>query len=366
MKLPDLKKLPAAARFIIFLAALYTFLLSIELLGAGFKGLGGSFANTLFSLTATPLAGLFIGLLVTSIWQSSSSTTSVVVGLVACGSLDIAHAIPIIMGANIGTTVTSTIVSFVHITRKQEFERAFPAAMVHDVFNVLTVSVLMPIELAFHPLAWGSGQLARAFEGIGGLKLANPLQIITSPPLDGICRLSRGIGWIELVVALVLLFGALALMVKMLRSLVSHRFEVVLDKYLFGSASRAFLLGLAFTSIIQSSSVTISMAVPLAGAGLLTLRQLFPYVLGANIGTTVTAILAALVTGSVAAVQVAFAHTLFNCFGTCIWYPLRIVPLSIARWIGGFCARHRVFAIAAVVTVFFAIPLVALILLRRI
>jgi solute carrier family 34 (sodium-dependent phosphate cotransporter) len=366
MKLPDYTKLPTAVRVVIFFAALYVFLLSIELLGTGFKGLGGGFANTLFALTSTPLAGLFIGLLVTSIWQSSSSTTSVVVGLVACGSLDITHAIPIIMGANIGTTVTSTIVSFVHITRRQEFERAFPAAMVHDIFNVLTVLTLMPLELAFHPLGWGSGVLARAFQGVGGLNIASPLQIITGPPLDGVCRLARGIGWVELVVALVLLFGALKVMVDMIRSLISRRFELVLDKYLFGNPVRAFMLGLAFTSIVQSSSVTISLVVPMAGAGLLTLEQLFPYALGANIGTTVTALLAALVTGSVAAVQVAFAHTLFNAFGTAIWYTLRVVPITLARWIGGFCSRHRAFAIVAVVTVFFAIPLVAVILLRRI
>ena len=365
MKLPDYKKSPTVVRIIIFLAGLYVFLLSIELMGLGFCGLGSGFTHTLFSLTATPLTGLFIGLLVTSICQSSSSTTSVVVGLVACGSLDITHAIPIVMGANIGTTVTSTIVSFAHIGRRQEFERAFPAAMVHDVFNILSVLVLLPLEAAFHPLARGSALLAQAFKGVGGLSVSSPLQFVTGPPLQGISRLVGRIAWVELAVALVLLFAALKVMVDMLRSLISRRFEVILDKYLFGNAGRAFLLGLFFTALVQSSSVTISMAVPLAGAGLLTLRQLFPYALGANIGTTVTAVLAALVTGSVAAVQVAFAHTLFNTFGTCIWYPLRIVPLTIAGWLGGFCARHRLFAVLFVIIVFFAIPLVAVLLLRR-
>ena len=366
MKLPDLKRLPPVVRITLFLAGLYGFLLSIELLGAGFRGLGAGFTHTLFSLTATPITGLFIGMLVTSVCQSSSSTTSVVVGLVACGSLDITHAIPMVMGANIGTTVTSTIVSFGHVSRRQEFERAFPAAMVHDIFNVLSVLVLLPIEVAFHPLARGSALLARAFQDVGGLSVSSPLQFVTGPPLAAISRLVGRIPLVELAVALVLLFGALKVMVDMLRSLVSRRFEIVLDKYLFGHASRAFLLGLAFTALVQSSSVTMSMAVPLAGAGLLTLRQLFPYALGVNIGTTVTSVLAALVTGSVAAVQVAFAHTLFNTFGAITWYPLRIVPLTLARWLGGFCARHRVFAVLFVTIVFFAIPLVAVILLRRI
>ncbi len=365
MKLPDLKRLPTVVRIILFLAALYVFLLSIELMGAGFRGLGAGFAHTLFSLTATPLTGLFIGMLVTSICQSSSSTTSVVVGLVACGSLDINHAIPIVMGANIGTTVTSTLVSFAHVGRRQEFERAFPAAMVHDIFNVLSVLVLLPLEVAFHPLARVSALLARTFKDVGGLSVSSPLQFVTGPPLEGIRHLVGRMPLIELTVALVLLFGALKIMVDMLRSLVSRRFEVILDKYLFGNAGRAFMLGLFFTALVQSSSVTISMAVPLAGAGLLTLRQLFPYALGANVGTTVTSVLAALVTGSVAAVQVAFAHTLFNGLGAIVWYPLRVVPLTLAGWLGRFCARHRAFAVFLVITVFFAIPLVAVILLRR-
>ncbi|MBN2465460.1 Na/Pi symporter, partial [candidate division WOR-3 bacterium] len=174
MKLPNYRKLPTVARIIFFFAALYVFLLSIELLGAGFRGLGAGFARALFSLTATPLTGLFVGMLATSICQSSSSTTSVVVGLVACGSLDINHAIPIVMGANIGTTVTSTIVSFAHVGRRQEFERAFPAAMVHDIFNFLSVIALLPLEAAFHPLARGSAFLARTFQDVGGLSVSSP------------------------------------------------------------------------------------------------------------------------------------------------------------------------------------------------
>ncbi len=365
MKLPNLSRLPPVVRILLFALGLYVFLLSIELLGEGFKGLGAGFAHTLFSLTAVPLAGLFVGILATAICQSSSSTTSIVVGLVACGSLDISHAIPVVMGANIGTTVTNTLVSFAHVTRRQEFERAFPAAIMHDIFNILTVALLLPLETATGVLARSSGWLARSFTGVGGLEFASPLRLVTAPARDGIGRLVGGVPLVELALALVLLFGALKLMVDMIRSLTSRRLEVVVDKYLFGSALRAFLIGLFFTAIVQSSSVTMSIAVPLAGAGLLTLRQMFPYALGANIGTTVTSLLAALVTGSPAAVQVAFAHTLFNAFGTVVWYPLRIVPLTLARWVGGFCARHRVIAVVYVLVVFFAIPLLGVILLRR-
>jgi sodium-dependent phosphate cotransporter len=365
VKLPDLKKLPQPVRIVLFVVALYVFLLSIELLGDGFKGLGAGFANTLFTLTANPLSGLFVGILATSLVQSSSSTTSVVVGLVACGTLDISHAIPIVMGANIGTTITNTLVSFAHVTRKQEFERAFPAAVVHDIFNILSVLVLLPLEATFHPLERASALLARVFTGVGGFTFASPLKVATEPCAAFVSRLSGGLPAVVLVVSLVLLFSALKLMVDMMRSLLSRRIELVVDKYLFGNAARAFLVGLSFTAIVQSSSATTSIAVPMAGAGLLTLRQIFPYALGANVGTTVTAILASLVTGSPGAIQIAFAHLLFNILGSAVWYPLKAVPIRLAQLWGKFCSNHRVWAIVYIVVVFFAIPLLAVILLRR-
>lgn len=352
-------------RIAIFAAALYVFLLSITLLGDGFKGLGGGFAATLLSVTAAPIAGLFVGILATSLVQSSSSTTSLVVGLVAAGTLDIEHAIPLIMGANIGTTITNTLVSFAHATRRQEFERAFPAAVIHDIFNILSVIVLLPVEIMFHPLARVSGILARAFTDVGGFTFVSPLKFVTKPVAHAVGKLVGGHPLVILILSLVLLFGALKFIVDMMRSLISRRIELVVDKYLFGNAAKAFLVGLAFTAIVQSSSATLSIAVPLAGAGLLTLRQIFPYSIGANIGTTVTAILAALVTGSVGAIQIAFAHLCFNIFGTVIWYPLKVVPITTARWWGRFCARRRVWALVYTGVVFFAIPLLVVILTRR-
>jgi sodium-dependent phosphate cotransporter len=365
VKFPDLKKLPAGVRIALFVVALYVFLLSIELLGSGFKGLGSGFAQTLFSITATPLSGLFVGILATSLVQSSSSTTSVVVGLVACGTLDIQHAVPIIMGANIGTTVTNTLVSFAHVTRRQEFERAFPAAVVHDIFNLLSVAVLLPLEILFHPLERASAVLAQTFTGVGGVTFTSPLKLITKPVGQALEGLVGNMPVIVLILSLVLLFAALKLMVDMMRSLISRRIELVVDKYLFGNAAKAFLVGLLLTAVVQSSSATTSIAVPMAGAGLLTLYQIFPYALGANIGTTVTAILASLVTGSLAGMQIAFAHLLFNIFGTVIWFPLRAVPIGLARLWGRFCSRNRVWAVVYTAIVFFAIPLLVIIISRR-
>ena len=135
------------------LAILYLFLVSIGMIGAGFKGLGRGFAEQLMSGNAAPIIGLFIGILATSLIQSSSTTTSIVVGMVAAGTfgedpmIAVATAIPYIMGANIGTSITNTIVSLGHIVNKNEFRRAFEASIVHDFFNVLSVLILFPLQL---------------------------------------------------------------------------------------------------------------------------------------------------------------------------------------------------------------------------
>ena len=141
-------KLNSAAKILLIAFFLYFFLVSIGLMERAFKGFGAGFAENLIRTTSNPFVGLFIGLLTTSIIQSSSTTTSIVVGMVGCGVLTVGNAVPIIMGANIGTTVTNTLVSLGHFTRRDEFRRAFSAATVHDFFNLICVAVMFPLELA--------------------------------------------------------------------------------------------------------------------------------------------------------------------------------------------------------------------------
>ena len=352
-------------RVIVLISALYIFLLSIKLLGISLKLFGADFSTQLIQTTQNPFVGLFIGILVTSIIQSSSATTSIVVGFVAVKILSISNAIPIVMGANIGTTVTNTLVSMGHITRKTEFSRAFPAAIVHDIFNILSVLVFFPLEIKFGIIEKVSLFLAKGFQGIGGLTVTSPLKIITSPIAH---LIANGLGSKPIIIlplALVLLFISLKFLADMVRALVSRKMELTLDRYLFGTPQKSFLFGLLLTAVIQSSSVTTSLIVPLVGAGLLTLRKIFPYTLGANMGTTVTAILASLVTGVLPGVQIAFSHLLFNILGTLLWYPLKILPITLAERLGDFIAKKRFFALIFVGLIFFLIPIILIILTRR-
>jgi len=160
---------------------LYFFLVSIGLMGAAFKGFGKKFAENLLATTSNPFVGLFIGILATSIVQSSSTTTSIVVGIVASGVLTIGNAIPIIMGANIGTTVTNMFVSLGHITRREEFKRAITGAAVHDYFNLICVIIMFPLELATGFLQKTATALAHVFMNFGGIKFTSPIKIITKP-----------------------------------------------------------------------------------------------------------------------------------------------------------------------------------------
>jgi sodium-dependent phosphate cotransporter len=343
---------------------LYLFLFSLELMGTSLKMFGEGLAETLIATTTNPLVGLFIGVLATSIIQSSSTTTSIVVGLVAGGVLNVTNAIPIIMGANIGTSVTNLLVSMTQIKREAEFRRALSAAIVHDFFNVLAVLVLFPLQYFTNFLGHAATFLGEKFQNIGGLDFLSPVKALTKPPVEVLKGFFGNIPWLLLVLSFIFLILALTRMVKSLKILVVKKAEAWFDRYLFKTAFRALLVGLLLTAMVQSSSITTSLAVPMAGAGLLTLIQIFPYTLGANIGTTVTAILAALVTGNLSAIIVAFSHLLFNISGMIVWWPFKFVPISMAEKFAEIAVKHKIVVILYIVVVFFLIPILVIVILR--
>lgn len=366
----------AIGRSVLFFLMLYLFLLSIKLMGGGLELLGADFVRSLFTSIRNPFVGLLVGILATSVLQSSSATTSMVVGLMgSAAGMDVAIAIPIIMGANIGTTVTNTIVSMAHITRREEFRRAFGGAIVHDLFNVLTVLVLFPLEYYTHILQRVAEAMSAAFSGMGGMAVGSPITAVTEPIVEAMkCTLVNILkypewyaGALMLALAFVILFTALTFMVKLARRAIVGRVETVFD-FLFERAAMALLFGMFLTALVQSSSITTSLVVPLVGAGVLTIEQIYPYTLGANMGTTVTALIAALATvgtGATAGLTIAFSHLLFNIVGISIFYPLRVIPISLARGFAGLVAKGRAYALVWLAITFYLIPLVLILISRR-
>lgn len=339
--------------------ALYLFIVGVGGMGEAFKLFGKDFATRLLTATSNPITALCLGVLATSLVQSSSTSTSIIVGMVAAGAVSGQAAVYMIMGANIGTTITCMLVSLGHMHRPRELERAFAVASLHCFFNLLTVAVLLPLEWSTGILSGAAAYCADAFQDIGGMRLSNPLKAGTQPVIDLIAVICFKNGWIMLVATVALTFGMLVAIVKTLRSLVLHKVEAFFDTHLFRNSGRAMFFGLVLTFAVQTSSVPTALVVPLAGAGILRLMQVYPFCLGSNLGTTMTAMLAALATGSDVAIVAAFAHLLFNVFGILMVWPIpaiRRVPMHVAEFMGAWAARNRMVPVVAIALIFFILP----------
>jgi sodium-dependent phosphate cotransporter len=347
------------------------FLLGVKGLSAGFRLLGDDLVQGFFVATENPFIGLIVGLLTTTLFQSSSVTTAMIVALVAApeNPLPLLNAVPMIMGANIGTTVTATIVSLAHLGRQDEFQRAFPIAICHDIFNYLTVLILLPLEMAFGTLRRTAAWLAGFLGGIRGVDYDGPLDTALSIGLSPILTVAEFFFSTEAPRALfltivggLLIFFALFSLVKVLRALVNTRVESAVNGVLGRSAVVSILVGVLVTVMVQSSSITTSVLVPLGAAGLLRLEQAFPVTIGANLGTTVTALLAAMaVSGQNAAagLQIALVHLLFNFSGLFLIYPVRSIrklPLDAARVVTRVAVRSRKLTVLWVFILFYGLP----------
>ena len=367
------QKLRQGLKIFSVILLLYVFLLSIKLLGTSFQLFGKGFAEQLITSYSNPFLGLFTGILATSLIQSSSTITSLIVGLVGGGVIPIAYAIPMIMGANVGTTITNTLVSLTFVTRKEDFRRAFAGATVHDFFNLCTIVVFFPLEINFHIIQKTALFLTNLFEGVGGISVTSPLKLIIDPVVKSFKHLLTDIasfpdtlaGIVMLVLAVVVIASSLIYLVKTMRSLTVRHTESFVDRYLFRNTVSAMTLGLALTIVVQSSSVTTSFIVPLVASGVISLERAYPYTLGANVGTTFTAILASLATVTAisglgintAGVTIAFAHFTFNVYGIAVFYPLRRIPIFCARLLSDLAARSKKWALIYVVVLFFILPL---------
>jgi sodium-dependent phosphate cotransporter len=360
-------------RAALVIALLYLFLVGVNGLGAGFRALGEGVLESFFSATENPFIGLMVGILATTLVQSSSVTTAMIVGLVAAPlhPLPLENAVPMIMGANIGTTVTNTIASLAHIARKEEFRRAFAVATVHDFFNYMAVVVLLPLELLTGFLQRSAEALASLLQGMSGADYESPITGAIKAggiPLEGALGLAFGSGRAMavayIVVSAALIFATLLGIVRVMRSSMQSRVEALVSRALARSPLIAMAVGVIATVMVQSSSITTSLLVPLAGAGVLTLRQAFPVTLGANVGTTVTALLAALAAtdeNARAGLVIALVHLNFNLVATVLVYPyapIRAIPMRLARGLADLAVRSRVVAIGYVIALFYVVPVI--------
>lgn len=247
-----------------FLGGLGLFLFSIKYMGDGLQlSAGDRLRYILDKYTTNPFLGVLTGILVTALIQSSSGTTVITIGLVAAGFLNLRQAIGIIMGANVGTTVTSFIIGF----------------------NLSAYS--LPIIF------------------VGSFLLF----FVKNEKLNNLGRVLFGFGGI---------FFALKLMSGSFVPLRSSKIFMDLMVDLSHSSILGVLVGTVLTVIIQSSSATIGILQGLFAENLIPLNATLPILFGDNIGTTITAILACVGSTNLAK-RVALSHVLFNVIGTIIF-----------------------------------------------
>ncbi|XP_071487781.1 sodium-dependent phosphate transport protein 2A-like [Diadema antillarum] len=404
-------------RWCLLLAFLYLFVCSLDILSLGFSLIGGAAAGAVIAnndLLINPLCGLMIGVLVTVLVQSSSTSTSVVVAMVSARVLTVGHAIPIIMGTNIGTAITNTLVAFGQVKEQDEFRRAFSCAAVHDLFNCMTVVVLLPVEMATSYLEVMTKAVVESFNFHETNTTVEFLKVITSPltrcivqvnndaifyiaegydsrnidillrctnETGATCEYNHLFAWTSLsdvevgfIVLAMAIFGTsvcLLVTVKLLNSFLRGGIARVVEKFInadfpgylaFLTGYVAMLIGAVCTIVVQSSSIFTSVLTPLAGLGLLSLERMYPLTLGSNIGTTLTGIIAALASNGGEledTLQIALCHFFFNITGILIWYPvpfLRVIPVKLAEMLGNKTAKYRWFAILYVAVVFLLLP----------
>jgi sodium-dependent phosphate cotransporter len=348
----------------------YLILVAVAAVSDGFKGFSGGAAGAaeIFSVASNPFVALLLGIFSTAVVQSSSTVTSVIVGLVA-GGLPMSMAIPMVLGANLGTTITNTLVSMGHIRNRDEFRRAFAAATMHDFFNLTAVAIFMPLELMFGVLSRSAEALASLISGGSNLSMQGMdfMKALTSPALDLIDAITaflpgKGPALATIVIGILLILGCVTWLGKILKAVLVGRAKEVLHKALGHGPMTGIASGTLVTIMVQSSSTTTSMLVPLAGGGVFTPRQLYPFTLGANIGTTITALLAATAltgAGAQLGLTIALVHVLFNVFSVLIIYGLpflRDLPVQAAEKLAEVGSENKMLALAYVLGLFFVLP----------
>lgn len=345
---------------LLVVVSLVFFFFAISLISSSFKDLGKDTVESMLIATSNPFIGLFIGLLITAIIQSSSTSTSMIVAIVATGSLTLESAVPMIIGANIGTTLTSSLVALSFVASKKAFRRAISAGVIHDFFNILLTIVLLPLELFYGILSTTAVNIGHQLVQIEPV-LFNKIYL----PLFGeLTELSEKLATLipHNLLAVFISFIILLASVRFLSWVIYRRLIGKSKKnfrnFLFKNDFQSFSLGLLLTSAIQSSSVTTSLIVPLVASRKVALKRCYPYIVGSNLGTTFTALIAALFINETA-ISVAIIHLLFNLAGLMLLLAIplaRNFPIILAKSFSRKVEKYRYLGFAYVIFIFFLAP----------
>lgn len=299
----------------------------------------------LLNLATHPVAGLTLGIFITAVAQSSSATTVLTIAAVATGSISVPVAIPVIIGANIGTTITPFIAAFSYAGNRHDFSRAFATASLHSWLNLLAGLGLFLVELVLHPLERVSGWIT-------SILVDSPSPTIDAAR-DGLARffhpavellgssgVAGAVGGQALPGTVCVLFGALVTLVALramgrhLRVLFAATTRSLFERVFKANQAGEFVVGLAGTVLVVASSVTVCALLPFAATRTVRPREALAVILGANVGTTLTGLLAALVVpgaGAAFGLQAALVHVLFNAIAVAVVFAVPAVQRLLGK-----------------------------------
>ncbi|MBD3389122.1 MAG: hypothetical protein GF416_08545 [Candidatus Altiarchaeales archaeon] len=344
----------------------------------GKEGLARSYIDR---MTDNPLSALCLGVLATALVQSSSGVVAVTIATVAAGGMTVQQSVPLIMGANIGTTVTCVIVTLGYAIRKREFSKAVPVALLNDVVKTLTVAFLFLVELYTNVLSDSAVYVA---DILGGLPILDfflggfpdLLDVVIDPILKPVQSVFVAFfnGSIYSAVSLgVMSFAVLILGLEMMGNAAENAIRGRASHYVhlaFKTPRRGLFLGTSFASLLQSSSVATSLAIPFTASGKISLKEVYPYLLGCNIGTTIDpGQIASYVKFGVMGLNVGLVHVFINVFSVCLWFGvpgLANIPLKLTKALSDviLSSKNSTIALSAfTISLFYIIPLLVIYLL---
>lgn len=337
----SLTRFGQAALIAALLSCLGALALALGILSRSASAMFAGFGDHAFDKSL--LTAFLAGIAVTVVLQSSSVTSVLIVNFVATSQLSPQAAIAAIFGANVGTVVTPLLLSFAFAFRRHEFQAAQTVAWQHALFNLAGAATLLPLELAFHPL----------------YRLAQWIAPPDSPHTieEHLPPFNNPLGLWSAALSIVALF----LLMRLIRCMAQRLHTGTGRKLLDGPDTLGLLLGVGTTMLLQLSAAAIS---TVAGLGSTVRPQnSLPVVLGANIGTTLTAVLAALsLEGPLQSIAllVALVHLLFNLFGSLLVLlvaPIRGALIRAALWVAERCTQQRAIALAAIALFWVVLPL---------
>lgn len=374
-------------RWLLVLLSILVIIIGINLILDGVYGFGTFSTTQMYQVAKDPLIGVLIGILATALVQSSTTTTTLTVTAVGTGIVSVPVAIPIILGANIGTTITAMLVAFSYMGERREFKRAFTVAAMHVWFNVLVILFLFVVELLFHPFRTISGAIATEITLTtgGSLPTSDVMTRLFDPPtqLLGMNGLIGSIGnpsisaIVCLVVGTAFILFAVRAMSSQIRTITAATVTSIMDKVINPENSPkatilsnfwSFILGVLFTLMVTASSVTVASMQPVAVSGVVKQKPLLGVILGANVGTTVTAMFATFAIVSDQgefAIQAALIHLIVNLTGALLVLcipQLANVIIHLAEKTANLTARSYSITLATIGTLYILVPSAALML----